>query len=70
LDQLQAIRVFVRIAEAGSFAKAADTLDLPRSLHLPAGLEVPLLFLQGTHAPETALSTLATFHRDVCLRTS
>jgi LysR family transcriptional regulator, regulator for bpeEF and oprC len=31
LDQLQAIRVFVRIAEAGSFAKAADTLDLPRS---------------------------------------
>ena len=31
MDQLQAIRVFVRIAEAGSFAKAADTLDLPRS---------------------------------------
>jgi len=31
LDQLLAIKVFVRIAEAGSFAKAADTLDLPRS---------------------------------------
>jgi DNA-binding transcriptional LysR family regulator len=31
LDQLLAIRVFVRIAEARSFAKAADSLDLPRS---------------------------------------
>lgn len=31
MDQLLAIRVFVRIAEAGSFAKAADSLDLPRS---------------------------------------
>ncbi|RZJ38216.1 MAG: LysR family transcriptional regulator, partial [Brevundimonas sp.] len=31
MDQLLAIKVFVRIAEAGSFAKAADTLDLPRS---------------------------------------
>jgi LysR family transcriptional regulator for bpeEF and oprC len=31
LDQLLAMRVFVRISDAGSFAKAADTLDLPRS---------------------------------------
>jgi LysR family transcriptional regulator for bpeEF and oprC len=31
MDQLLALRVFVRIAEAGSFAKAADSLDLPRS---------------------------------------
>lgn len=31
MDQLLAMRVFVRIAEAGSFAKAADTLELPRS---------------------------------------
>lgn len=31
LDQLLALRVFVRIADAGSFAKAADSLDLPRS---------------------------------------
>jgi LysR family transcriptional regulator for bpeEF and oprC len=31
MDQLLAIRVFVRIAEAGSFAKAADSLNLPRS---------------------------------------
>jgi LysR family transcriptional regulator for bpeEF and oprC len=31
LDQLLAIRVFVRIAEARSFAKAADSLELPRS---------------------------------------
>jgi DNA-binding transcriptional LysR family regulator len=31
MDQLLALRVFVRIAEAGSFAKAADSLNLPRS---------------------------------------
>jgi len=31
LDQLLAMRVFVRIADAGSFAKAADSLNLPRS---------------------------------------
>ncbi|QFY62533.1 LysR family transcriptional regulator (plasmid) [Rhizobium grahamii] len=31
MDQLLAIRAFVRIAEAGSFAKAADTMNLPRS---------------------------------------
>jgi LysR family transcriptional regulator for bpeEF and oprC len=31
MDQLLALRVFVRIAEAGSFAKAAVSLNLPRS---------------------------------------
>jgi DNA-binding transcriptional LysR family regulator len=31
LDQLLALRVFVRIADAGSFAKAADSLNIPRS---------------------------------------
>jgi len=31
VDQILAIRTFVRVAEAGSFAKAADTLNLPRS---------------------------------------
>lgn len=31
MDQLLAIRTFVRVAEAGSFAKAADTMNLPRS---------------------------------------
>lgn len=31
MDQLLALRVFVRVAEAGSFAKAADSLNLPRS---------------------------------------
>jgi LysR family transcriptional regulator for bpeEF and oprC len=30
MDQLLAMRVFVRIAEAGAFAKAADALDIPR----------------------------------------
>lgn len=31
MDQLLAIRAFVRIAEAGSFGKAADQLNIPRS---------------------------------------
>jgi DNA-binding transcriptional LysR family regulator len=31
VDQILAIRTFVRVAEAGSFAKAADSLNLPRS---------------------------------------
>lgn len=31
VDQLLALRAFARIAEAGSFAKAADQLNLPRS---------------------------------------
>lgn len=30
MDQLLAMRVFVRIAEAGTFVKAADALDIPR----------------------------------------
>lgn len=31
MDQLQALRVFVRIAESGAFSKAADTLNVPRA---------------------------------------
>jgi DNA-binding transcriptional LysR family regulator len=31
LDQILAIRTLVRVAEAGSFAKAADSMNLPRS---------------------------------------
>ncbi|MEJ8307860.1 LysR family transcriptional regulator [Agrobacterium larrymoorei] len=31
MDQLLAIRTFVRVVEAGSFAKAADQMNLPRS---------------------------------------
>ncbi|WP_109477854.1 LysR family transcriptional regulator [Paraburkholderia sp. C35] len=31
MDQLQALRVFVRIAESGGFGKAADTLNVPRA---------------------------------------
>ncbi|WP_296947363.1 LysR family transcriptional regulator [uncultured Massilia sp.] len=31
MDQLLAIRTFVRIAESGSFGKAADQLEIPRS---------------------------------------
>jgi LysR family transcriptional regulator for bpeEF and oprC len=31
MDQLLAMRVFVRIAEAGTFARAADSLNIPRA---------------------------------------
>lgn len=31
MDQLLAMRVFIRIAEAGGFAKAADAMDVPRA---------------------------------------
>lgn len=31
MDQLQALRVFVRIAESGGFGKAADTLNVPKA---------------------------------------
>jgi len=31
MDQLLALRTFVRLAEAGSFSKAADQLNIPRS---------------------------------------
>ncbi len=31
MDQILAIRTFVRVAEAGSFTKAADSLNIPRS---------------------------------------
>ncbi|WP_366931885.1 LysR family transcriptional regulator [Paraburkholderia xenovorans] len=30
MDQLLALRVFVRIADAGNFSKAADSLNIPR----------------------------------------
>ena len=30
MDQLLALRVFVRIAEAGAFSRAADTMNIPR----------------------------------------
>ncbi|MFT4265864.1 MAG: LysR family transcriptional regulator [Xenophilus sp.] len=30
MDQIQTMRVFVRVVEAGSFTRAADTLDLPK----------------------------------------
>lgn len=30
MDQIQAMRVFVRVVEAGNFTRAADSLDLPK----------------------------------------
>ena len=30
MDQIQAMRVFARVVEAGTFTKAADSLDLPK----------------------------------------
>src|SRR5262245_39273653 len=32
MDQLQGMRVFTRVAELGSFARAANTLDLSRAM--------------------------------------
>jgi LysR family transcriptional regulator for bpeEF and oprC len=29
MDQLQALRVFARVVEAGTFTKAADSLQMP-----------------------------------------
>lgn len=31
MDRLQTIEIFVRVAELGGFARAADSLGLPRS---------------------------------------
>jgi LysR family transcriptional regulator for bpeEF and oprC len=49
MDQIQAMRVFARVVEAGSFTKAADSLDLPKGTvtklvqHLEGRLKVKLL---------------------------
>lgn len=31
MDRLDSMRVFLRVAETGSFTKAADLLDMPRA---------------------------------------
>jgi len=31
VDQIQAMRIFIRITELGSFSRAAEDLDLPRA---------------------------------------
>ncbi|MBX3657835.1 MAG: LysR family transcriptional regulator [Ramlibacter sp.] len=49
MDQLQSMRVFVRVVEAGTFTRAAESLDLPKGTvtklvqHLEARLKVRLL---------------------------
>ena len=49
MDQIQAMRVFVRVVEAGTFTRAADSLDLPKGTvtkqiqALEARLQVKLL---------------------------
>lgn len=49
MDQIQSIRVFARVVEAGTFTKAAESLDLPKGTvtklvqHLEARLKVKLL---------------------------
>jgi DNA-binding transcriptional LysR family regulator len=66
LDQLLPLRVFVRIADAGSFAKPADSLNLPRSSvsKLPQDLEQRL----GTKLVErsTRLILLAVANGGYC----
>ena len=39
MDQIQAMRIFVRVVEAGTFTRAADSLNLPKATvtkHVPA----------------------------------
>ncbi len=49
MDQIQSMRAFTRVVEAGSFTKAADSLDLPKGTvtkqiqHLETRLRVKLL---------------------------
>ncbi|RYY96118.1 MAG: LysR family transcriptional regulator, partial [Comamonadaceae bacterium] len=49
MDQIQSMRAFARVVEAGSFTKAAASLDLPKGAvtklvqHLEARLKVKLL---------------------------
>ena len=49
MDQIQSIRVFARVVEAGNFTKAAESLNLPKGTvtklvqHLEARLKVKLL---------------------------
>ncbi|MET0310790.1 MAG: LysR family transcriptional regulator [Burkholderiaceae bacterium] len=49
MDQLQSMRVFARVVEAGTFTKAAESLDMPKGTvtklvqHLEARLKVRLL---------------------------
>jgi LysR family transcriptional regulator for bpeEF and oprC len=49
MDQIQSMRVFARVVEAGSFTRAAESLDLPKGTvtklvqHLEARLKVKLL---------------------------
>lgn len=49
MDQIQSMRVFARVVEAGTFTKAAESLDLPKGTvtklvqHLEARLKVKLL---------------------------
>ena len=49
MDQLQSMRMFTRVVEAGSFTKAAESLDVPKGTvtkqiqHLEARLRVKLL---------------------------
>ena len=31
MDQIQAMRIFVRVVEAGTFTRAADSLNLPKA---------------------------------------
>ncbi|MFN7163613.1 MAG: LysR family transcriptional regulator [Hyphomonas sp.] len=71
MDRLQHYRVLVRVVEAGSFTKAATTLDIPRSTvsTVIAALEVRLgtrLFNRTTRKVSPTQDGLAFYER--CLR--
>lgn len=60
MDQIQSMRAFVRVVEAGSFTRAADSLGLPKGTvtkqiqHLETRLKVKLLNRTTRHVTVTA----------------
>lgn len=72
MDQVLALRVFVRIAESGAFGKAADTLNMPRPTvtKLVQDLESHLrvkLFQRSTRKVAVTEEGQAYYHRAVKL---
>ncbi|WP_369750598.1 MULTISPECIES: helix-turn-helix domain-containing protein [Brenneria] len=47
MDQIQAMRIFVRIAELGSFSRAAEMLSLPRRIRADSGAAPQFAALAG-----------------------
>ena len=69
MDRIAAMNAFVRVVEAGSFARAADTLDLPNATvtRLIQGLEqhLQVRLLQRTTRSVTVTAEGATYYERV-----